>query len=48
MKNWKKYTSRDDENAMIIHFDNTKDFLADVKKYPELRKISFITYKLKD
>ena len=47
MKNWEKYTSREDKDSMLIHFKNTEDFLDDVKKYPELKKISFITHKLK-
>ena len=47
IQNWKKNNIRDNDQ-MLIHFDNIDDFLDDVKKYPELKKISFITTKLKN
>lgn len=47
IQNWEKNNSRDNDQ-MLIHFDNLEDFLDDVKKYPELKKISFITTKLKN
>ena len=39
--------SRRDNDEMLIHFNNVGDFLDDVKRYPELKKISFITDKLR-
>ncbi len=45
--NWEKNTSRDNNNSMLVHFDDVDCFIKDVKEYPELRKISFITYELK-
>ena len=47
MVNREKNNSRNKENSMLVHFKNVEDFIEDVKKYPELKKISFITRELK-
>lgn len=47
MINREKNSSRSKNNSMLVHFKNTEDFIEDVKRYPELKKISFITRKLR-
>jgi sulfatase maturation enzyme AslB (radical SAM superfamily) len=47
MINREKNNSRNKENSMLVHFKNVEDFIEDVKKYPELKKISFITRELR-
>ena len=47
MENRNRYNSRNNNDSMLIHFKNDKDFFDDVKAYPPLKKISFINYQLK-
>lgn len=46
IENRKKYTSRENNGSKLIHFNNVEDFFLDVKKYPELKNMSFNTLKL--
>jgi hypothetical protein len=46
IENRRKSSSRE-KGVNLVHFKTTEDFLEDVKNFPELRKISFITYELK-